>query len=397
MRTSQRGFTLVELLVVIAIIGLLVALLLPAVQAARESARRTECLSNLRQLAIATQSHHDQRKSMPTYWGWFPRTNQGARGSWFVHLLPYVEQNNVYEGIIEFGGDYGQNTNRTLTAPASPDYQAGYWQNNGGYWVTLSSTTSANTTQHMGHTFEQNTTTTNREWVGPPNTWVPQVGTAPQYDTDYEYKGIDQWSHINFNVLQCYSDPSVKAPKTTVAWRYSRQWSLTNYQANYNAWTKLDGKFVDGRYEPNTFAELSDGLSNTILFAEGMRYCDGTYRFAFWSDYQRTHSHNFGVDWKKNVDFADVDGNKIPNTLMFQSLPRHSMCNNWRVQGHHAGNLAVAFADGSTRILANTIARREISDPDHPQIGVNAEMGLEDDVWDKLLLPADGQAMGQRF
>src|ERR1044071_5362567 len=64
-KSNRRGFTLVELLVVIAIIGVLVALLLPAIQAAREAARRNSCQNKLKQLAIAFQNHHDVQKNFP--------------------------------------------------------------------------------------------------------------------------------------------------------------------------------------------------------------------------------------------------------------------------------------------------------------------------------------------
>ncbi|TWT43322.1 DUF1559 domain-containing protein [Botrimarina hoheduenensis] len=99
-RCVRRGFTLVELLVVIAIIGILVALLLPAVQAAREAARRTECKNHLRQLGLATQMYHDTS-------GYFPPARYGSRQhpdgtdeyavSWAFALLPYLEAQPQYD------------------------------------------------------------------------------------------------------------------------------------------------------------------------------------------------------------------------------------------------------------------------------------------------------------
>ncbi|HMC10910.1 MAG TPA: DUF1559 domain-containing protein [Pirellulaceae bacterium] len=94
---SRRAFTLVELLVVIAIIGVLVALLLPAVQAAREAARRMNCQSNLKQIGVALHNHHDVRLAFPP-----GAVNTGNNGTdtfttWSIEILPYMEQKALYE------------------------------------------------------------------------------------------------------------------------------------------------------------------------------------------------------------------------------------------------------------------------------------------------------------
>lgn len=89
--SSSRGFTLVELLVVIAIIGVLTALLLPAVQFARESARRSECANHLKQMGLAVQEFVDAKQTLPS-------SRLGPQhATWFVQIMPYVEQNTLFE------------------------------------------------------------------------------------------------------------------------------------------------------------------------------------------------------------------------------------------------------------------------------------------------------------
>lgn len=102
-RQCKRGFTLVELLVVIAIIGILVALLLPAVQSARESGRRTSCMNQLKQLALAAQNHHDSQKHLPTGgwgWAWVGDADRGFAeeqpGGWIYNLLPFTEGDTLH-------------------------------------------------------------------------------------------------------------------------------------------------------------------------------------------------------------------------------------------------------------------------------------------------------------
>jgi prepilin-type N-terminal cleavage/methylation domain-containing protein len=101
----RRGFTLVELLVVIAIIGVLVALLLPAVQAAREAARRMSCSNNMRQIGLALHNYHDTYLIFPINYrpsGTTFQTNYST-WSWMQGILPYVEQTNLANGMVPAG------------------------------------------------------------------------------------------------------------------------------------------------------------------------------------------------------------------------------------------------------------------------------------------------------
>ena len=100
-RRSVHGFTLVELLVVIAIIGVLVGLLLPAVQSARESSRRTTCSNNLKQIGLAIQNHIDVRGRLPPGAGFdippFGTSGTGMGSSWMIYILPFFEDSALWD------------------------------------------------------------------------------------------------------------------------------------------------------------------------------------------------------------------------------------------------------------------------------------------------------------
>lgn len=129
MFTNRKAFTLVELLVVIAIIGVLVAMLLPAVQAARESARRTQCTNNLKQIGVALHNYHQNQRCFPS--GYIDRNTDptstpdndlGPGWGWAALLLPYVEEGNVH-GQINFSQGVGVGSNAAVSRLSLAVYQ----------------------------------------------------------------------------------------------------------------------------------------------------------------------------------------------------------------------------------------------------------------------------------
>jgi prepilin-type N-terminal cleavage/methylation domain-containing protein len=123
-RRGRIGFTLVELLVVIAIIGILVALLLPAVQAAREAARRAHCSNNLRQIGLALLNFHDTAKEFPrgayTAPGHMPSREDGL--GWATKILPQIEESAVYDRLVN------NDLPDTATAMGTIQYKGDPWQ-----------------------------------------------------------------------------------------------------------------------------------------------------------------------------------------------------------------------------------------------------------------------------
>jgi prepilin-type N-terminal cleavage/methylation domain-containing protein len=117
MSRRKPGFTLIELLLVVAIIGTLIALLLPAVQAAREAARRSACVNNLKQLGLAISNYEAAKKALPqgAKWGrWGPLPQRRDHGSMLVILLPFIEQQAIYNQF-----DFSQRSIDDAKAPGS--------------------------------------------------------------------------------------------------------------------------------------------------------------------------------------------------------------------------------------------------------------------------------------
>ena len=146
---GYTGFTLVELLVVIAIIGMLIALLLPAVQAAREAARRMQCSNNLKQLGIALHLHHDVQDEFPVITGGFKnavnaagtglRLNYGGTGnregghSWHVRIMPFFEQQARYDQI--FAARVTATSTNVATDPTNLPTHGDIGREVSGHWM----------------------------------------------------------------------------------------------------------------------------------------------------------------------------------------------------------------------------------------------------------------------
>jgi prepilin-type N-terminal cleavage/methylation domain-containing protein/prepilin-type processing-associated H-X9-DG protein len=132
-RSESHGFTLIELLVVMAIISILVAILLPALNSAREVARRTSCLNNLTQLGMALHGYEFHYEAFPSGVtnpeGPIRSEPQGVHVSWIVQILPYVEERAIYQKFDQEAGAYAETNSEAISAsihilqcPSAPEF-----------------------------------------------------------------------------------------------------------------------------------------------------------------------------------------------------------------------------------------------------------------------------------
>ncbi len=286
MARQRCGFTLIELLVVIAIIGVLVALLLPAVQAARESARRTQCVNHLKQLGLAMQNHHDVHLKLP-----FAGSTAPVRTSWVSQLWPFFEQAGIYQQYdaklaFHVPPNIVQNTFNGVLCNRIPLYYCpsdrvnAMWQGD-TFWRTR-----GNYVVNWGPITQPFTPPT------PPTAWAP-------------------FGYMNFS--------SLNQPRQT------------------------------------RFAEITDGLSNTLLMSEVLMQRADTSRDQRGDINNDQGANRFMTINTPNRGTDFMGGPWCESRLPDMPCAAASVNQHYTVRSRHPGGVNAVLCDGSVRFVANSI------------------------------------------
>jgi prepilin-type N-terminal cleavage/methylation domain-containing protein/prepilin-type processing-associated H-X9-DG protein len=316
-RVVRPAFTLVELLVVIAIIGVLVALLLPAVQAAREAARRSQCTNNLKQEALAIINFHDAKKHQPQYHAAFPPSGSGGSGSsrgggaaanwtynystdpgptWAVLILPYMEQQQLFQS---FNKDVPMNhaDNRDEVQQIVPTFICPSAESAQEPVMERSNAARSNPTPSLGLYYAVS--------MGP---------TEPDSCNFCPEKNGSATSYC------CNGDSYGTGP----------------FDGNPDSSTGMFGR----NHLMRRFKEVTDGLSNTILLGETIpEHCI----------YQAQYGPNFSLA-----------GTQIPLNTFEPRCSQPPGCHNLACgfKSYHPGGALFAFVDGSVHFIPEAIEYR---------------------------------------
>jgi prepilin-type N-terminal cleavage/methylation domain-containing protein/prepilin-type processing-associated H-X9-DG protein len=307
MRRNRAGFTLVELLVVIAIIGILVALLLPAVQAAREAARRMQCGNNLKQISLAVHNYEDTYKR-------FPVGGYGCCwGSWQASILPFIEQVSL-ANLYNHAGKWDRPQTNGVQACVGP----------------------TDTTFRYGGAKNTPVTTQRIATLRCPSDLLNTTTgvTRHNYAANYGNTGESR----NASVVQA---------GVTVLFRGA-------------PFEMGGGCTVSAVAVP--MAELTDGTSNTLMFGEVVTGHSGDHRgFTWWSP-----SAGFTALNPPNTTLPDyLGGGTCRDINTVPPEPRNPPClpastganepNRRSARSRHPGGVQVSLCDGSVRFVGQTI------------------------------------------
>jgi prepilin-type N-terminal cleavage/methylation domain-containing protein/prepilin-type processing-associated H-X9-DG protein len=312
----RQGFTLVELLVVIAIIGILIALLLPAVQAAREAARRMSCSNNLKQIGLGLHNHHEAKGVLPP-----GGVNTGGNGTrcyttWSIEILPYIEQQTLYNKYDQ--KNFNEHPNNTpvtqsrvsayecptdtlvgiMEIPASGPTQSKPWMH--GSYRANSGRSDIDNRHGRWDTFEPEFWST-----GNPRQHN-KAYRGPLHATGKSYNGVT----FNENVMR-------------------------------------QGVSLSVMGGPERFADIKDGTSTTFMVGE-CTFADVPRRATFWAFTYASY----------NQSSITVEPRTFTNsyTKCAQTPGRHGdqLCKAAFGSNHAPGGLNFLFCDGSVRFVTNS-------------------------------------------
>jgi prepilin-type N-terminal cleavage/methylation domain-containing protein/prepilin-type processing-associated H-X9-DG protein len=314
----KSGFTLVELLVVITIIGILIALLLPAVQAAREAARRSQCTNNVKQICLGLLTYENANGAFP--YGGLGLTSGNYGFSWIGRILPYCEQGNIYDQL--------DLTGKTCIPPIAP--MVG-WLGGGG------NAHNAALLRNMTFSF-----------LVCPSSPLPVNGVGR--DVEYDKANSNNNLPIQGSNYTGISGGGFPPP--------DGKYPLTHKKSDSYApgWIGRGGILIRDVVVP--MADVSDGLSNTIIVGEQSDWCltgDGQNR-----DCRSDCGHGFfmgpGLNEELDRDFnITCVINRLGDKSFGSEGVRGNCGPNRAIQSAHSGGATVGMADGSVTFLGESI------------------------------------------